>query len=210
MSEEQQNKPVTITFPDGRTASNIVNLVVKKKPAGWSRRSYATYYKKRYAEWLKRDIDAMMIDRQPVIYRKDLWPNVSMHSLYLRVNQALRYLLDPENNMDPDGKYKKFMEEIHIGFVPKGKSSKIGVAMMFDEVLEGNEPKAEKFVGEEDMPKWKMELDEWLESGSNTEPFHRSGLILTPEVIEQLKLELDGLENVIASITSRDIKIIKA
>jgi len=207
MSEpiEQQSKPVTVTFNDGRVMQQVVNLVVKKRPHGWSRKSYATYYKRRYAEWLKRDIDEMIKDRKPRTYRKDLWPNVSVRSLYLRVNQSLRYLLDIENNMDEQGIYKKFREEVLITMI-----NDTGVVMKFDDVLEGDSPKAEVCIAEEDNPAWRYAMNEWLDNPEATEPFHKDGLLLTPEQCEQLNAELDGLTNIIFSVSTREVKIIKS
>ena len=209
-TEQQPNKPYTVTVHDGSTVDRIVNLAVKTKPAGWARKSYATYYKKRYAVWIQRDVDAMIVDRSPKIYRKDLWPNVSVQSLYLRVNQAVRFLTDVENEMDPDGKYRIWHREVHIGLYPKKGYPKIGVVMDFDPVTEGEEPRAESFIGEADMPNWKLKLDSWLEDSSQTEPFYKGHLLLTPEQIEQLKMELDGLQNILFTINSREIKVIKS
>ena len=152
----------------------------------------------------------MIADRQPKVYRKDLWPNVSITSLYLRVNQAIRYLTDPENGMDPADRYKIWLEDVKIGYIPRRGYPKIGVSMSFDEVLEGAEPRAETYIGEADMPIWKIKMDDWLEDNEQQEPFHVSNLLLTPQQQEQIRLELGGLENIAFSVSSREIKIIKS
>jgi hypothetical protein len=201
--KEEQSKPITISFPDGKVAKQVVNLLVRKKPKGWAHRSYASYYKLVYAEWLLRDINEMMVDRQPRIFPYDKWPNVSPSSLYLRVNQATAYILD---NLDPDGKYARFFEQIKCRRIPK-----VGVKLCFDDVLADVEPGGEKFIGDDDAPAWKQKMDAYLESDDETvEPFHQTGLMLTPEQVAQLELELSGLSSIMYSVSCREIKIIKS
>jgi|ERR1700719_4861 len=193
-------KSITLTISDQSTMAKVVDLIVRKKPVGWSRRSYASYYKESYAKWLQKDIDEMMVDRQPRIYRYDMWPSVSKNSLYLRVNQATAYLLD---NLDPEQKYKKFFSEL------KCKKEPDGIALRLDIVIEGKtSPQAEKFIGASDKPAWKIKMDDWIEDSTREEPFFKGGLLLSPEEIKQLELELDG-SGILYSITSREIKLIK-
>jgi hypothetical protein len=192
---------ITVSLPDGKTAAAIVNLVVgKKKPPGWSRKSYATYYKESYALWLKKDLDQMIADRQSVVYRYDKWPRVRPSALYQRIIQALMYVLD---ELDPDGTYKRLREQIRITR-PNG----VGVVLSFDEVLEG-QPQGERFVGAAEKPRWYKKMFDYLEDMEIVEPFHIDKLMLTPEEVEQIKAELDGLSNIMFSVTSREIKIIK-
>lgn len=200
-NKEQPSSPVTVTFQNKTVIKSVVDYVLKKKPANWSRRSYASYYKKVYADWLLRDIDDMIESRATIVYRYDMFPSVSHNSLYARINQALAYILD---NMDSDGKYKKFREELKIR-----RKSGVGVMLEFDSVLEGNHPRAEKVVDNIEVPKWKQKLYDYLDNSTVEEPLHIQNILLTPEQIEQLELELSGLSNVMAVITSREIKIVK-
>jgi hypothetical protein len=112
--------------------------------------------------------------------------------------------------MDPTGKYKEWHREVQIGFYPKKGTPKIGVVMDFDPVVEGDEPRAESFIGEADMPSWKLKLDEWLDDERQTEPFYKGTLLLTPEQVEQIKMELDGLQNILFTVNSRELKVIKS
>lgn len=193
-------KQVTITLPDGQVASKIVDFIVKKRPHGWSRRSYATYYKECYALWLKKDIDQMMVDRQPIVYRYDKWPNIKATGLYLRVTQAMMYLLE---ELDPNNVYHKFREQIRI----KRKKG-AGIVISFDDVL-GDEPQAERFIGDEDKPTWYKKMFDYLEDVNEVKPLHIDGLLLSAEQIEALQTELEGLSNILFTISSREIKIIK-
>jgi hypothetical protein len=193
-------KQVTITLPDGQTAAKIVNFVVKKRPHGWSRRSYATYYKESYALWLKKDIDQMILDRQPIVYRYDKWPNIKAAGLYLRITQAMMYLLD---ELDTNNVYHKFREQIRI----KRKKG-AGIVISFDDVL-GDEPQGERFIADEDKPTWYKKMYDYLENVNEVKPLHIDGLLLSPEQIEALQAELEGLSNILFTISSREIKIIK-
>ena len=204
MSQEQQSKPITITFADNSTMSKVVSHFVRDKPIGWSHKSYAPYYKRAYADWIKKDIDEMISTRNTIVYPYDKWPKIKGNGLYLRVNQALLFLLEPKNEMDSDGKYAKFREQVSIRR-ERGK----GIIIEFDEVLEGSS-RAEMIMSDRDKPKWKLKMDEWLESNAvNQPPFYQKNLLLTPEEVEEIKSELEGLTNIIHDITSREIKIIK-
>jgi hypothetical protein len=196
MSDE---KKITVTFPNGQTASRVVDLIVHNKPIGWSRKSYASYYTEDYGKMVQRIADKMIESKHPMVIRLDT-QSCTMNTLYLRVNQGFRYLAD---NMDSDGKYKKFLCSVRIS-----RKSGEGLSIEFKDSAE--DLIAEDFVSEKDMPKWKAQLDEYLESDNpEAEPFHKTGLLLNPEDIRQLKLELGELKNIIFSVDSREVKVIK-
>ena len=65
-----------------------------------------------------------------------------------------------------------------------------------------------EFVDGQKLSSWRTELDEYLES-SSTEPFYKGGLILNEKEIDQLKLELDDLSNIMYSVTSSELKVMK-
>src|ERR1039457_162000 len=119
----EQPKPIIITFPNGETASKVVDLIVRKKPIGWSRRSYATYYNEAYARWFQKDVDEMMLDMQPRVYKFDMFPTLKKNSVYARINQSKSYLLD---FLDPDKKYEKFFCYVRI------RREDSGVALRID------------------------------------------------------------------------------
>jgi hypothetical protein len=102
-------------FNNPETQAAVVDAIVSNKPAGWSRRSNAPYYKEKYARRLKPVIDEMMQDGKPVVYDyKEVKTklHISKSTLYLMVNQSMHYLVD---RMDtPDKKYAKFCETLNI------------------------------------------------------------------------------------------------
>jgi len=89
----------------------LAALVPSKRPAGWSRRSRATYYTEEYAMQVKRVLDNILQDKQDRLWRYEDWKQFSPTTVYLRINQSLRYLLD---YMDADGRYKKLMSTLEI------------------------------------------------------------------------------------------------
>jgi hypothetical protein len=198
------DKSITIQIPSKSAMGNIVDALVRKRPIGWSRKSYPTYYKRIYAEWIQKDIDAMLIDRQPRLYDITKFKGITNQSLYLRVLQAIMYLIDPANGMDLDGKYTTWRELIKIKRIPK-----LGVKLSFDAILEGGE-QAEIVKGDDSIPTWKRDLDVYLTTENPSgKPFHKTGLALTPEQVDQLILELDGLSNIMHNITGREVKVVK-
>lgn len=197
------DEPITITLPNGKIASQLVDLVMRKRPIGWSKRSFATYYSNLHATWLKKSLDEMIESRQDIVFRYDT-ARMSANSLYLRVNQAFLFLLE---NMDSEGKYAKLRTEVRVR-----REKGVGVIFEFDEVLRNpDDVGAEKIVKEvANQPKWRDKMDDYLESPSTAgTPFFQDGLVLTLEEIQELKDELGGLKNLICDVTSRHVKIIK-
>ena len=194
-------RPITITLPDGKMASAIANLVIRKKPIGWSKKSYGSYYKEVYAKWVRDILDLMMAERKP---KRIPWDTIkgcgSKNSLYLRFAQGKMYLL---HELDFDGKYRKFCEGLKVT-----RHDKVGIIIDFD-LDQGNLPGAVDVVSIRDTPKWKKDLDNYLESGEDGKPFHKCNLQLTDDEVRQQITELEGLTNVMYSVTHDEIKVIK-
>lgn len=195
MPEEQ---PITITFPNGRLASKVVDLVVRSRPIGWSRKSRSPYYNKPYALWIKVTVDAMIEDGRAKVFLRESFPGINESTLYTRVHQALLYLVEQLDTEDK--KYALFKEKIVI-------RRKQGVILEFKDInnIEG---KAQDFVELKELPKWKIKLDEWLESGE-FEPFIMTNLLLSEKEKEQLHLELDDLTNIMSSISTQELKLVR-
>jgi hypothetical protein len=198
---QEQPKPISVTFQDNSTMQKVVDLVVRKRPRGWSRRSHATYYKECYALWIKKDVDAMILDRKPRIFEYEQFPKLSQISIYNMICQALMYLreeLDDDKNT-----YHKFRQEIKVS-----PQVNIGILMQYpDALVPGSQAKICEGITKK--PKWKEKMDEYLDDETAVKPFHIEGLLLQPSEIEQIEAELSGLSNVIYSVSAREIKIIK-
>lgn len=206
MSQQETTNAVKEFFHNPATAKAMVDLVVRKKPVGWSRRSNAPYYKEFYALGFKDEVDKMLLDRQDRVFRYDNFPHHSKETLYLRVNQSLRYLLD---YMDDDQKtYSKWNEMtaitrerglgVRMSFRPEFRNSSIGT---FTAVAVG---------AKSDIPAWKQKVDDFLENATpEDKPLHLERLCLTTEQLIDLKNSLLGIDNVMSSVTAQEIKIIK-
>ena len=187
--------------------SNIQpQVVTRNRPAGWSRKSCAPYYKEIYGKQIKREVDKMITSDNPIIWRFSVWCNgdtsMTENTLYTRINQSIRYLLEM---MDDDGKYKKWYQSVRIS-----RERKLGVTIRF---IPGFSGSGEDFTSEEiepreTMPKWKLDMELWLE-GDNSTPFCKENLALSPEEIVELKVQFSQLSNVQFSITEKSIKIIR-
>lgn len=206
----EQDKPITVTFPSGRVANKIVNLVVHNKPVGVSRRSQYPYYKPQYAKWIKPDVDRMIESKDknlPLIYDYDIFctteTNISEITLYARITQAVRYLVDMMD--DQENTYGKWYNDVEIS-----KNKRLGgVAIIWKpEFASGNtlHPRLAEQI--KDIPKWRRELDSWLEEDSG-EPFKRDNLILSSDTVKALTTELEGVMGLYVSITATSITIVK-
>jgi hypothetical protein len=197
-------------FPEP-VAGRIVDLVVSEKPMGWSRHSNATYYKPIYAQQMKADVDRMIeAKNQPLVYRYSVYcsgeGDMSEGTLYSRINQSIRYLIEKYGTQADREYYRKWYQTVSLKRV-RG----LGIIIKFIQGMEGAQ--LDNFKGDlttppEEMPKWKMEMEEWLE-GTSIQPFCKEGLALTPDEIKELKNSFIGITSVMASITSHAVKIIR-
>ena len=179
---------------------------VKTKPQGWSRRSQAPYYKEFYGAQMKKDADLMIENRQDMVFRYDLWCNantgMSKNTLYNRVNQSVRYLLD---NLDPDKRYDNW----HA--MTKVERVEYGIRISY--IPEFREGDSSNFGGQltttrEAISKWKQEVDYWLE-GDKDEPLIIENIALTNEELKDLRTQLAGLDGIGKSIKFNSIKLVK-
>jgi len=194
------DKPITITYPSGKLASQVVDLLVRKRPVGWSRKSYATYYRQEYALQLKKELDNMIETNKDKVFRVENQPRLSMNSIYLFVNQAFHFLMD--NGPDAE-KYRDLWKKVRVERI-RGTAVCIRFRDFATDVLRG-----EDFVSRDDRMKWKKDIDNYLNDDSAVEPLHIEHLLLSPEDIQNVKSELEGLETIQFSVTSKEIKIIK-
>lgn len=208
--DEEIKKRLGNIFPDARTASKVVDIVVQgtSRPVNWSRKSNAPYYKEMYAKQLKSEIDKMLSNGNDIVYRYSTWCTIetkmTTNTLYTRINQSIRYLID---HMDtPDHYYAKWYETVRVS-----REKEVGVIIRFIPGIRcGNLEnfKADEIQPKEQMPRWRMNLEDWLES-SDPKPFVAENLALTPEEITLFKEQFSNITNVIASVTSASIKVIK-
>lgn len=207
MSDLNAEERLKKIFKDPVQQAKVVDHVVHNKPLGWSRRSNAPYFKEEYALQLKEVVDQMLIDRQDVCYSYDDYLKhygIARETLYLRINQSKRYLLE---FLDPDKIYAKFFERAQIN-----RERGIGVTIKFIPEFRSGESdfKPRAIEPPEQKAKWQKEMERWLEeSEPGDDPFYKDKLALSPEEIGTIKLQLRPLVNVLASITAHTIKLVK-
>lgn len=196
-------------FPDQATADRVASLVNSTRPANWSRKANAPYFKPFYAEWLKVFVDQMIIKKGDLMFRYSVFcgPNdekMSRGTLYAQIYQATRYLLE---KLDPEGVYAKWYELTHtrkedvgisIRYIPEYRAATEGKVL----------PSPDEVQPISEMPLWKRKLDTWLETDDLT-PFSQEGLALSPVEIIALKNELNGLQGIQAMVNSYSVKIIR-
>jgi len=194
-------------FTDREVQKQIVDTVVHNKPIGWSRKSQATYYKEPYALQLKKVLDDMMENKKEFCFGYKWFYEtfgLGKDSLYLRVYQSMRYLTE---KLDPDKIYKTFWDEKISMHRERGK----GVTLRFKPAYQTGGPDfaPTEVMPESEEPKWRQKMNAWLESDDTTS-FLQNNIILSPEEIAALEVQLNALgDRVMSSITAHSIKLIK-
>ena len=180
----------------------------KQNRPNHSKSTNATYYRERYAIELRGTLDEMMAEHAQGIYENRLFrydeSPLSKNSLYLYVQQSRQYLLD---NLDPDGKYAKFME-----YIRWGKRHGLGIEIKYDRMIcsPGTTIRASKVVEEDKQSAvWKDKLDKFLETAPERATLVIDKLALSEEEIAEVESQITGLQNVLFDIKSSRIKIAK-
>lgn len=206
MSEESQIKQI---LNNPQQAAKIVDILVSKRPQGWGRRSIAPYFNHKYGSEMLAVLDEMMKDQQDRLYSYEHFQKqfgISKNTLYLRVNQSMMYVCEKMDT--PEHKYAHFCSLLSIE-----RKRDVGVIIRFKpEMRNGfmSEFKPLPVIGKDELPTWKKELDDWLETAQpGDEPLLIERLALNPEEIAQVKASLNGIAGVNYNITSYSIKVIR-
>jgi hypothetical protein len=194
-------------FPNPQVAQRVVDIVSSKRPRGWSSRSYAPYFKEIYANEVKELIDKMIETGNAIVYRYSVWctdeTQISKNTLYHRVNQSIRYLIECLDT--PEHHYARWYETVKIE-----RTHGVGVRIFFI-THRPDSPgalKAELVVPQADAPRWKREMEKWIE-GDEVTPFVQEKLALTPDEVTDLKVLIAGLKGIASSITSTAVRLIR-
>lgn len=202
MSEQPFN------YPSRESINKLFDYAVAKRPPNWSHGSCAPYYKEFYAQNIKEAIDAQLINRQDIVYRYDTFCGkdeeiISKATLYNRVNQSIRYLLD---HLDTDDKtYLSWRKIVRI-------ERKQGLGILIYMIPEFRSPAynhtPDFVIPKEDMPLWKRRMEDWLESGEKS-PFIMERLSLTNDEVKSIYGDLNRLKGIAAQVQSGSIKIVR-
>lgn len=174
----------------------------RRLPNNVSRLSVYSYYRPEFALQVKLVIDEMIETKRDKEWRYLDFPDLRPRTLYQRIFQSIKYLVD---NLDPDGKYAAFKKIT----VLSDKVSKTGVRLSWvRDMLDGREFKATDVTLDYKMQQWKLEIDKFL-TDTTKKVLHLKSLALTSEEIESLRVSLE-IPGLYPFISEREIKIIKS
>lgn len=174
-----------------------------KRPPGWSKRSSSPYYNERAANELKVSLDDMLENGQDMLFPINDGRQRSIHSLYLRINQAFRFLMDYK---DPNGIYAQLNERIRIR-----RMFGIGVKL---ELIDGADavglPRAKVARNPINRLSWKDAVESYIENAKvGDDPLLIENIVLMPSQIQELKDSMLGISGFIYSVTAKSIKIVR-
>ena len=185
---------------------------IYRKPAHWSYKSNAPYFREKFGLKMKSILDAMMIDGQDRIFRYSRWPELSKDTIYSRLTQGKMYLI---HKLDTDDqKYRRFCECLSIV-----KIKNVGVRLSIrKDILEMEKLKGtiEDFepdvINPETTCDWRDRMHNWLDASSKNEelePFYMSNIVLTPGQISDIELEIVNMPWVMGRVTEKSIKLVR-
>lgn len=181
----------------------------QKKPTAWSNRSNAPYYKERYAIQLQTILDVMMeeyskgiIDSRMFKY-KDF--NLKKSSLYLMINQAKLFLID---NMDNDNRYRKFLDNIKV------KQEQEGVVLRYcKDIINDTKISLDRATPIQTLTEQQISIqvkvEEFLQNAKAGDKLELKNLSLDDDMIEALESSVNQLEDIVASISRTNLRLIK-
>jgi len=132
-----------------------------------------------------------------VIVRKESFPTVGLHTLYLKWQGALQYLIEYTS---VERSLKDMAALIKTSFIARENYQADSLVVTLRTGRERTTKKSLKLgaklveVRTHDAPRtqWKEEFLEWAASGESGVPFIRSGLVLNDEDIEFVRSLCDG------------------
>lgn len=181
----------------------------QKKPTAWSNRSNAPYYKERYAIQLQTILDVMIeeyskgiIDSRMFKY-KDF--NLKKSSLYLMINQAKLFLID---NMDNDNRYRKFLDNIKV------KQEQEGVVLRYcKDIINDTKISLDRATPIQTLTEQQISIqtkvEEFLQNAKAGDKLELKNLSLDDDMIEALESSVNQLEDIVASISRTNLRLIK-
>lgn len=198
----------TYNCPSSESVNKLFDYAIAKRPPTWGHSSCAPYYKEFYARNIKEAIDKQLENRQDIVYRYSVFCGrdeelCSRTTLYNRVNQSIRFLLEHLDTNDK--KYLNWKKIVRIERIA-------GLGVRISMIREFRNPQSnftpDFVLPKEEQPLWQRKMEDWLESGE-TKPFVMEKLALTEERVKELYVELNRLKGIAAQVTSTSIKIVR-
>lgn len=171
----------------------------KSRPATWNRRSKAPYYTHEYGLAMKSVADKMLSSKNDQIFELSHFPSLRINSLYSRINQGIRFLLEVMDT--PDKKYATWRAIILI------RNEKDAIRISFNPAF-----KDVKFASREVVPKgdrsYKEKVDDFLES--NEKVLIIKDLALSTDEALAMIASLKTLQGINYEVTRESIRIVKS
>lgn len=186
--------------PDFR--DSLIEMTMKRDKAAMIAGTMP-YYKEGFAREMAHVLDMMNSDesKRDFIYLYADYPNHRPSSLYLRVNQSLRYLLA---NLDPTGKYAEIRSRILIDRA----SNRAGIQLVWvRDLVDGAAAVVPKPLDESGKD-YSDTITAFLQDETRG-VLHIKNIALTPQEIANIEASVSDMESVCPFITEREIKMIK-
>lgn len=189
-------------YPKLSEITTLYQALVAKRPIGWGSRSVAPYYNEFHGRKMKEAIDLMIETQQDILYRYDSFPDMKPLTIYNRVNQSIRYVLD---NMD-DGEKTYFMWDRATN---KKQIKDLGFKISYKPEMKDGVDRfnPDCITPERDLPNWRRDLNNFLESDDHR-PFMKENMSLTLQQVKDLRVELAGMKSVFTSVVSSSSLIV--
>lgn len=178
------------------------NIVTERtRPAGQSKRTNNPYYKEKYALELLPALEEIDKTKKDVVFLYKNSPDLSKHSLYLKLNQAFRYV---EDNLDfnPPNKFRNLRAMIHI------TREKDGIRFSFIRGKPAGSLIATQIISKDENIIWKDRMEDFFANSKPKDVFIQENLLLSADEIEELKNSTMELPDFICDIQTTYVKII--
>lgn len=207
MSDE--NEELKNVLKDPAMQAQAVDMLVRKRPQGWGRRSVAPYYNERTGMEIRAVLDSMIATKKDKLFdykeANKRW-GLNHSSLYLKIYQGIKYLCEQMDT--PDRKYGRFVQTINTT-----KYRGVGVLLSFkphckEDFVSDFTPRDVEI--DTNAPLWRIKMMTYLEDTTESKPFIKEGLALDENQIAELKAMLDSIgPTIMHSVTSSSVKIMK-
>src|SRR6266550_1763534 len=166
-------------------------------------RSSGNYYNKGDAEKLKPFLDEMIIDGEPREFRFSDYPQCSPNTVWLKINQAIKYIVD--NLDDNEKKYAFFRNKLKICKTETGVLLKIVDSPTINGWIAH---KVSNLENSKVLETYKDQVFHFMETSSEGEELDIKDLNIDEEEVSKMKTLLDPSPIFAAFVSQNRIKVV--
>lgn len=196
VTHENFSKVVKSVFGDDTPTAQS-----KLRPQGQKKSSNNPYYREKFALELKAELDKLHGSTKDVMFFLLDFPELRRDSLYLKINQAFRYLID-NLDLNPPNKYRELRDCIII----TRESGGVRISLKRDS--SGRPLMAREVASKEEVLSWKDRMENFFEQSVPGDTFKQFGLSLNEEEINLIKQSTAELSSFITKVTHNSVEII--